>query len=98
MDAEPTSQRLRLLQDLCSSLRLFPEVYWMDGDLPKGPEITRGGEATLYKARYRGDVVVVRQFFIPVEPPDLADSKQRSMIRVSNILSSHLQIVVDCTY
>jgi hypothetical protein len=70
MDADLTSQRLKLLQDVSSSSGLLPRPYWIS-DVTKGKRISVGGEATVYLGLHSGETVVVREFH-PVAPGTLS--------------------------
>lgn len=59
-DGEARSEKLKLLQDICSLSGQFPETYWLT-DVTKGNLISRGGEATVYKGGQNDRTVVVRQ-------------------------------------
>lgn len=59
-DGEARSEKLKLLQDICSLSGQFPETYWLT-DVTKGNLISRGGEASVYKGGQGDRTVVVRQ-------------------------------------
>jgi hypothetical protein len=81
MDAELSSERLKLLQDLCSSSGHFPDSYWIDG-VTKGRRISAGGEATVYMARRRDHAVVVREFH-PIDGEEWNEPEAQSVKKVS---------------
>jgi hypothetical protein len=57
-DAE--SERLKLLEDICSDSKQFPKSYWLD-NVSQGGLISIGGEASVHKGAYRGCGVVIRK-------------------------------------
>ncbi|KAF8301046.1 kinase-like protein [Clavulina sp. PMI_390] len=61
MTSAASTLRLRLLQDICSLSGVLPESYWITG-VSKGKPIGGGAEATIYRGKYRGGPVVVREF------------------------------------
>jgi len=61
MDAQSTSQRLKLLQDISSLSGILPDSYWIS-DITKGKRISSGAEAIVYRGQQGNRTVVVRQF------------------------------------
>jgi len=80
MEAELTSQRLKLLQDISSSSGLLPKSYWISG-VTKGKKIFVGGEATVYLGHRGGEIVVVHEFH-PVQSRGLDRSGIECMKKV----------------
>src|ERR1700733_129892 len=64
MDAESSSKRLKLLQDISSLSGLFPRQYWIS-DITKGDRISGGGEATIHCLR-DSTTAVIREFHLPL--------------------------------
>jgi len=78
IDGTPTSQRLKLLQDICSLSCLFPNPY-MIFDVKKDKEISHGAEANIYAGRHGDRAVVIRAFHSDTEePPDKLAKVRRS--------------------
>lgn len=98
LDTEKTSQRLRLLQDLCASAHIFPEKYWINGGLSMGPRIARGGEATLYRADRQGKVVAVRKLHAPIDPPVQLEQAGRSAYDVSILIFFRRKCIIHNTH
>ena len=64
MDAESSSQRLKLLQDISCNSGLLPRPYWIS-NITKGDMISGGGEATIYMGCHCSTAVVIREFHLP---------------------------------
>lgn len=78
MDGSSNSQRLKLLQDICSLSRLFPESYRIL-DVEKGKEISHGAEANIYAGQHGGRAVVIRAFHsTAAEPSDKSAQVRQS--------------------
>lgn len=57
----------------------------MEGDLLKDEEIDSGGEATLYRAEYQGNVVAVRKFRVPFEARKRPELERQLVLDVSGL-------------
>ncbi|KAF8307624.1 hypothetical protein DL93DRAFT_1998562 [Clavulina sp. PMI_390] len=65
LEPDVTSLRLRFLQDICSLSGVVPTGYWVTS-VSIGRRIASGGEATIYRAKYRDSLVAVREFHRPM--------------------------------
>ena len=81
MDAESSSQRLKLLQDISSLSSLFPQPYWIS-DITKGRRISGGGEATIYCLR-DSTAAVIREFHLPLR---IREAEKVKRVRLFDLL------------
>lgn len=91
LDAGPSGQRLKLLQDVCTLSGALPPVYRM-AEVSLGSRIGGGAEATVYSAKHHGSAVVVRQFHPPPHN-DWDGDEGQAVLKVSSF--QHL-IYVRC--
>jgi len=90
-DGEARSEKLKLLQDMCSLSGQFPETYWLT-DVTKGNLISRGGEATVYKGGQNDRPVVVRQLHtISLGEEEEPANKQLTKVFIREVIA-HWQL------
>jgi hypothetical protein len=66
MDPSEYTAALRLLQDLCSSSGEIPSLYRLENvTFDRGDVIGRGAEASVYRGKFGGQEVAVREIVMP---------------------------------
>lgn len=93
LDDGSASNRLKLLQDICSLSGLLPEMYWVK-NVSRGRRVAAGGEATVYKALYQNSNVVLREFHPPPHN-DWTEAGGRQISQVSKPQTNWIRFIVN---